>query len=90
MTLHIMTQRLTKDYLALSYLKPNDGLLFIGDGSYSLLLEEQMATLQQNHACYVLTQEIAAKGLQLIDGVTAISYDNWVDLTSQYKQTVTW
>ena len=76
--------------------QPGNALLLIEDGVYGATVGSAMESVIRE-ACatlkvYALRPDLDARGVlgKLIDGVTAVDYDGFVDLTGEYKTSHSW
>ena len=76
--------------------QPGSALLLIEDGVYAATAGST-AEANLRHACarlkvYALRPDLDARGMtgKLIDGVTLVDYDGFVDLTVEYKTSLSW
>jgi len=76
--------------------QPGSALLLIEDGVYAATLGSA-AEAAVRQACatlkvYALQPDLDARGMtsKLIDGVTLLGYDGFVDLTVEYKTSHSW
>lgn len=79
--------------------KLNHCLTFIAEGDSLLLLEaatslaiqsDWLACLPKQVKVYVLAQDLKARALQALDGITLIDDSRWVELTLEAKSVCTW
>ena len=64
-------------------LQPEDSVLFAGDAAYSTKTTDCTAT-------FVIEMDIEGRGLKTPEGVTCISYDEFVDLIVATETSITW
>ncbi len=64
-------------------LQAEDSVLFTGDAAYSAKTTDCAAT-------YVIGMDIDGRGLDPPEGVTCISYDEFVDLIVATETSITW
>lgn len=67
-----------------------DSILFLEDGVYAAQagtkVQEKINDLKKNASLYVLGPDLEARGIsKLIDGVTTVDYDGFVQLTEENK-----
>lgn len=82
--------------LAQSALSPDDTLLFIEDGVFSLIENSQslsnIKALHVHHAITALLPDVQARGLNnhLPEWVTLVDYCGFVELTETHEKTLSW
>ena len=81
----------------LNHAKAGDAVLMIEDGVYGGLsgtgLTEIIAEIGKNVSLYVLSPDLAARGLdpkRLIDGCEGVDYAGFVELVTQHDRTQSW
>ncbi len=81
----------------LNHCKDGDAVLMIEDGVYGGLagtgLSDAVQARAGSIAIHVLNEDAQARGLdtaRLLDGVSAIDYDGFVDLVAQHDRTQSW
>ena len=84
-------------YACLRLVKHNSGILLIEDAVYAAQklpqVDEALANAMVDSAVYALTPDIRARGIateNLLDEITLINYNDFVDLTIEYDNTVSW
>lgn len=96
-TLHVLSHSPFNDDRLTSCLRligANDGLLLTGDAVYAL--QPGTAPLQALQArgtgmrVLVLDEDLQARGLQVPEGVTAIDYPAFVELSIAYDKVNSW
>lgn len=96
-TLHVLSHSPFNDDRLTSCLRligANDGLLLTGDAVYAL--QPGTAPLQALQArgtglrVLVLDEDVQARGLQVPEGVTAIDYPAFVELSIAYDKVNSW
>jgi tRNA 2-thiouridine synthesizing protein B len=77
--------------------RPGSAILLIEDGVYAVRAgSSASARLQQaleDHPVYALRADLQARGVQpesLIDGITLVDYDGFVELTTEYEKSQSW
>ena len=77
--------------------KPGSALLLIEDGVYAALAKtaqaEKITGRMEDFSVYVLGPDVAARGLgdaPLIEGVTVVDYEGFVDLVAEHDVTQSW
>ncbi len=91
MTLHLVfsspfTNSALKDCLAV--MNPNDGILFIEDGSY--ITQNINLLPQTKNKYYVLSEDMSARGLFACPEINSINYDEFVALALEFTKTISW
>ena len=81
----------------LNHTVSGDKILMIDDGVISVrkgnAFEELVKSAQVNCALYVLAPDMAARGIaegDLVDGVTPVDYNGFVDLVAECDRTQSW
>ncbi|WP_438863150.1 sulfurtransferase complex subunit TusB [Neptunicella sp.] len=76
----------------LNRLQPNDGLLLLEDGVYALLQRESwQSKLDANIKLYVLQDDAISRGVpHTAASVNWIDYPQFVQLTLDYPQSMSW
>lgn len=81
----------------LNHAKAGDAVLMIEDGVYGGLggtgLTEIMAEFGKNVSLYVLSPDLAARGVdagRLIGGIEGVDYSGFVDLVAKHDRTQAW
>lgn len=81
----------------LNHAKDGDAILMIEDGVYGGMggtgLSEAVASRTGSVKIHVLAEDLAARGLdagRLLDGVSAVGYDGFVDLVAETDRTQAW
>jgi tRNA 2-thiouridine synthesizing protein B len=76
---------------------PGDSILLTEDGVYAALANAEFAnkitSRLDNFSFYVLGPDVAARGLgdtPLIDGISAVDYEGFVDLVADNDVTQSW
>jgi tRNA 2-thiouridine synthesizing protein B len=77
--------------------KPGGAILLIEDGVYAAVAKadhaEKISSRMNEYSFFVLGPDIAARGLSdipLIDGITVVDYDGFVDLVTEHDVTQSW
>ena len=77
--------------------KPGSSILLIEDGVYAVLKNaahaEKITGRMEDFSFYVLGPDVAARGLDdtpLIDGLTVVDYEGFVDLVVEHDVTQSW
>ena len=77
--------------------KPGSAILFIEDGVYAGLANavhaEKITASMDDFSFFVLGPDVAARGLSdtpLIDGLTVVNYEEFVDLVGEHDATQSW
>jgi tRNA 2-thiouridine synthesizing protein B len=77
--------------------KPGDSILLIEDGVYAALAKtehsEKISNNSKDFSFFVLGPDVAARGLNelpLIDGITVVDYEGFVDLVTENDVTQSW
>ena len=71
----------------------NDGILLLENGVYAALQSQPLALQMSNKACYAIAVDIKARGLStqpLIEHITMIDYDDFVNLCTQHILVNSW
>jgi sulfur relay protein TusB/DsrH len=96
-TLHIINtpQTIAGFAITLSRCNPNDSMIFIQDGCYSLngsAITSQLKTAQVT--AYAIEDDLTARNVQFDVApdvnVNTINVDQFVDLTVQHHKTISW
>lgn len=72
------------------------GILFIEDGVYAAAkggsAEAKIKAAQGKFKFYALSADLEARGLtdRVIDGITIVDYNGFVDLVAEYKTNQSW
>ncbi|WP_137702290.1 sulfurtransferase complex subunit TusB [Marimonas lutisalis] len=81
----------------LNHVKDGDSVLMIEDGVYGGLagsgLSDAVAAKAGSVQVFVLQEDLEARGIdagRLIDGVTAVGYDGFVNLVAETDRTQAW
>lgn len=81
----------------LNHAKAGDAILMIEDGVYGGLggtgLTEIIAEFGKNVSLYVLSPDLAARGMdagRLIEGIEGVDYSGFVDLVANHDRTQAW
>lgn len=81
----------------LNHLSAGDKVLMIEDGVISArkgsAFEDVVKAAQSGCSIYVLAPDMAARGIgegDLVDGVTAVDYNGFVDLVAECDRTQSW
>jgi tRNA 2-thiouridine synthesizing protein B len=76
---------------------PGSSILLIEDGVYAAVQNaahaEKIAGRMEDFSFYVLGPDVAARGLNdtpLIEGITAVDYEGFVDLVAEHDVTQSW
>lgn len=76
---------------------PGSSILLIEDGVYAALENaahaEKITARLEDFSFYVLGPDVAARGLgdtPLIEGLTTVDYEGFVDLVAQHNATQSW
>jgi tRNA 2-thiouridine synthesizing protein B len=77
--------------------QPGSSVLLIEDGVYAAMAKasnaEKISSRMEDISFYVLGPDVAARGLNdipLIDGVTVVDYEGFVDLVTEQDVTQSW
>jgi tRNA 2-thiouridine synthesizing protein B len=77
--------------------KPGGAILLIEDGVYAAVAKadhaEKISSRMDEYSFFVLGPDVAARGLSdipLIDGITVVDYDGFVDLVTEHDVTQSW
>ncbi len=77
--------------------KPGGAILLIEDGVYAAVAKadhaEKISSRMNEYSFFVLGPDVAARGLSdipLIDGITVVDYDGFVDLVTEHDVTQSW
>jgi tRNA 2-thiouridine synthesizing protein B len=76
--------------------QPGNALLLIEDGVYAATLgsatESSLRTACSTLKVFALQPDMDARGVtgKVIDGITLVDYDGFVDLIAQYKTSHSW
>ncbi len=77
--------------------KAGSSILLIEDGVYAAMKNGahaiKISTSMENFSFYVLGPDVAARGLgdtPLIEGVTVVDYEGFVDLVAEHEVTQSW
>ena len=77
--------------------KAGGAILLIEDGVYAALAKadhaEKITSRMEDFSFYVLGPDVAARGLNdipLIEGVTVVDYEGFVDLVTEHDVTQSW
>lgn len=77
--------------------KAGSGILFIEDGIYAAKstggVSDMVRAATANHKIYALTADLEARGIgseQLIEGISQVDYDGFVELTTEYSKVQSW
>lgn len=77
--------------------QPGCSVLLIEDGVYAALAKasnaEKLSSRMNDISFYVLGPDVAARGLKdvpLIDGITVVDYEGFVDLVAEQDVTQSW
>ncbi|PLX37605.1 MAG: sulfurtransferase complex subunit TusB [Hyphomicrobiales bacterium] len=81
----------------LAHLMPGDAILAIEDGVVGLrkstAFADSLSSAAKDHKVYVLGPDLGARGMSaddLIDGVSIVDYDGFVDLVAEHQRTQAW
>lgn len=81
----------------LNHCKDGDAVLMIEDGVYGGLagtaVSEIVAAKAGSVSIHVLTPDMEARGLstdRLLDGITGVGYDGFVELVTKHDRTQSW
>jgi tRNA 2-thiouridine synthesizing protein B len=77
----------------LSVWQEGDGILLVENGVYAALTSQTLAKQLNNKTCYLLHNDAEARGLsqaELIPIARAISYDQFVQLCTEYDLVQSW
>ncbi len=89
MTLHqLNTASMALFTQSLRFSKPEDCFLFYEDAVYTLLHKQAEPIFTESiHTFYAIKEDVLARGIsqQVPKTVTLISYNDWVDLTTEYN-----
>jgi tRNA 2-thiouridine synthesizing protein B len=95
-TLHVLSHSPFTDTRLSSCLRlmgSDDALLLCGDAVYALMPSSAPLQALQAHTAlklFVLDEDAKARTLVLPDGVTAVDYPGFVELSIQYDKVNTW
>ena len=72
------------------FLQPGDPVLFIEDGVYAVQqanrFSETLAGVMKNNPVYALGPDLDARGISnIVEGVSSIDYDGFVDLVVEHQ-----
>ena len=77
--------------------KADSAILLIEDGIYAVqnnaAAAEQVRAAMKQHRVYALRPDLQARGISedsMIDGITLIDYDGFVELTTEYDKLQSW
>lgn len=77
--------------------RPGSDVLFLEDGVYAVtagtVIQDTMGKAAKEHALYALGPDLAARGIsedQVIDGVTIVDYEGFVDLSVKNDRVQAW
>ena len=73
--------------------RPGDALLLLEDGVYGALQNQPLATAVSELNCYVLQQDLNARGLSelpLIEKIKQIGYKGFVQLSIEHASVQSW
>jgi tRNA 2-thiouridine synthesizing protein B len=77
--------------------KAGSALLFIEDGVYAAKasggVSDMVKAAMANHKIYALSPDLEARGIgteQMIEGVSPVNYDGFVELTTEYDKVQSW
>jgi tRNA 2-thiouridine synthesizing protein B len=77
--------------------KADAGILFIEDGIYAVQKNAAAAEKVQqalgSHRIYALEPDLRARGINaenMIDGISLVDYDGFVELTTEYDKLQSW
>ena len=77
--------------------QPDDAILLIEDGVYAALAKaahaQKITSRMDEFSFYALGPDVAARGLNdvpLIDGITVVDYEGFVDLVTENDVTQSW
>ena len=87
-TLHTVNKTGQPLTLCLKALKPGDGILLLEEGAYCLLKNKN--ELSNLKSVYVIEADIAARSIGLPNNITPVSFDRFVELSTQYQKVVSW
>jgi tRNA 2-thiouridine synthesizing protein B len=94
MILHTVSTSPFTDQNLLQCLKrkqPTDKLLLIQDAVYAIMKADMTDTLLTHGPIYVLSEDLLARGLQIDNKLyIAISYPEFVALTLECEQVISW
>lgn len=81
----------------LGHCKDGDAVLMIEDGIYGGMggtgLSEMVKARQSSVSVFVLKEDMEARGIdaaRLLDGVSAVDYEGFVDLVTEHDRTQSW
>lgn len=89
-TLHILNKLAQPLELCLSALAQGDSVILIEEAVYALLQPELMKQLSNSASLYVLDTDAKARGIAFVDTVSAVNYEQFVDLTVQHDKSISW
>ena len=96
-TLHVLSHSPFADSRLASCLKllgPQDGLLLSGDAVYALAPDTSARHLLDEHLnserLFVLAEDLAARNLEAPNGVAAVDYAGFVELSIRFDRVNTW
>lgn len=100
MILHLISSALPLDRAQAGIVQPGDGMVFLADGVLSLLNTDNknLATLPPSTRLYAIEDDMETRGLSnqatqfsaLPNQPKIITYTEFVELTLQYNQTLSW
>jgi tRNA 2-thiouridine synthesizing protein B len=77
--------------------RPSSAILLIEDGVYAVQGNSAAATklkqAMENHPVYALQPDIQARGVSeenMLDGITLVDYDGFVELATEYDKLQSW
>lgn len=84
-------------FTCLRLAKKESAILLIEDGIYALLknsdVSEKISGAMSSHSIYALKPDLEARGIKtenIIEGVTLVDFDGFVQLTTEYSKLQSW
>lgn len=81
-TLHVINKALTPLHIS-----PDDTILYIEEGVYYQAPKQHSNSVHPN---YVLEDDLKARGLAAMEGITVVTYSGFVRLCEQFDKVVSW
>jgi tRNA 2-thiouridine synthesizing protein B len=77
--------------------RPSSAILLIEDGVYAVrgnsAAAAKMRQAMENHPVYALQPDLQARGVSeenMLDGITLVDYDGFVELATEYDKLQSW